>query len=160
MINVTILAVGKLKESFWRDACSEYAKRLSAFCRFTIVELPEYRLPDSPSPAQIQTGLEKEGQDILSRIPAGALAVALCIEGKELDSPELSRRIQKAAVEGKSEIVFIIGGSFGLWEQVKARTELRLSMSPMTFPHQLVRVMLCEQIYRAFSIAANTKYHK
>lgn len=160
MMNVTILAVGKLKESCWRDACGEYAKRLNAFCRFTIVELPEYRLPDSPSPAQIQTGLEKEGQAILSRIPVGALAIALCIEGKELDSPELSRRIQKAAVAGKSEIVFIIGGSFGLWEQVKARAELRLSMSLMTFPHQLARVMLCEQIYRAFSIAANTKYHK
>lgn len=160
MMNVTILAVGKLKESCWRDACGEYAKRLNAFCRFTIVELPEYRLPDSPSPAQIQTGLEKEGQAILSRIPVGALAIALCIEGKELDSPELSRRIQKAAVAGKSEIIFIIGGSFGLWEQVKARAELRLSMSLMTFPHQLARVMLCEQIYRAFSIAANTKYHK
>ena len=160
MMNVTILAVGKLKEGYWREACGEYAKRLSAFCRFTVVELPEYRLPDSPSPAQIQIGLEKEGQAILSRIPAGALAVALCIEGKELDSQALSRRIQQAPMEGKSDIVFIIGGSFGLWEQVKVRAELRLSMSPMTFPHQLARVMLCEQIYRAFSIAANTRYHK
>lgn len=160
MLNVTILAVGKLKETYWKDACGEYAKRLKAFCRFSIEEIPEYRLPDDPSPAQVQAGLEKEGEAMLARIPAGALAIALCIEGKEMDSLELSRRIQKAAVEGKSEVVFLVGGSFGLWEKVKERAGLRLSMSPMTFPHQLARVMLCEQIYRAFAIASNTKYHK
>ena len=160
MMNVTVLAVGKLKESYWRDACGEYAKRLGAFCRFSIQEIPEYRLPDSPSPAQIQAGLEKEGQAILSRIPAGALAIALCIEGKEMDSRELSRALQRASVQGKGEAVFIIGSSYGLWEGVKERAEVRLSMSPMTFPHQLARVMLCEQVYRAFSIAAHTRYHK
>ena len=159
MFSVTVIAIGRLKERWLREGLEEYRKRLAAYCDFQVAELPEYRLPDAPSPAQIQKGLEEEGRAILERVGKTPFA-ALCIEGKELDSPELSRRIQKAAVEGKSEIVFIIGGSFGLWEQVKARTELRLSMSPMTFPHQLARVMLCEQIYRAFSIAANTKYHK
>lgn len=160
MLNVTVLAVGKLKEAYWRDACGEYAKRLKGFCRFAIEEIPEYRLPDSPSPAQIQIGLEKEGQAILARIPAGAFVAALCIEGRGMGSQELSSRIQRASIEGKSGIVFVIGGSFGLWDKVKEQAELRLSMSPMTFPHQLARVMVCEQIYRAFSIAAHTKYHK
>lgn len=160
MLSVTILAVGKLKEAYWKDACGEYAKRLKAFCRFSVEEIPEFRLPDSPSPAQIQIGLEKEGQGILSRIPAGAVVISLCVEGVEIDSQGLSRQLQKVSVEGRSEIVFIIGGSFGLWEKVKERAEIKLSMSPMTFPHQLARVMLCEQIYRAFSIMANTKYHK
>ena len=97
---------------------------------------------------------------MLSRIPAGAYVVAMCIEGKMLDSVELSRKLSQIAVQGRSSVVFIIGGSFGIWEQVKQRADLRLSMSPMTFPHQLARVMLCEQVYRAFSIEANTKYHK
>lgn len=160
MMNVTILAVGKLKEAYWKDACREYSKRLGAFCRFSIEEIPEYRLPESPSPAQIKAGLEKEGEMLLSHIPANSFITALCIEGKELDSVRLSQQMQKAAVEGKNSLVFIIGGSFGLWEGVKEQAHLRLSMSPMTFPHQLARVMLCEQVYRAFCIAANTKYHK
>lgn len=158
--SVTILAVGKLKESYLREACAEYSKRLQGFCRFSIEEVAEYRLPDNPSPAQIAAGLEREGREMLSRIPAGAYVVAMCIEGKMLDSVELSRKLSQIAVQGRSSVVFIIGGSFGIWEQVKQRADLRLSMSPMTFPHQLARVMLCEQVYRAFSIEANTKYHK
>lgn len=160
MINVTILAVGKLKEQYWKDACGEYAKRLKAYCRFSIEEIPEYRLPDSPSSAQIKVGLEKEGEMLLTHIPNHACTIALCIEGREIDSPALSEQFSKAAAEGKNNIVFIIGGSFGLADKVKKAADLRLSMSPMTFPHQLARVMLCEQVYRAFSIAANTKYHK
>ncbi len=160
MINVTILAVGKLKEQYWKDACGEYAKRLKAYCRFSIEEIPEYRLPDSPSPAQIKAGLEKEGETILNHIPGHAYIIALCIEGREIDSLALSEQYTKAVAEGKNTIVFIIGGSFGLADKVKKSANLRLSMSQMTFPHQLARVMLCEQVYRAFSIAANTKYHK
>jgi len=160
MMNVTVLAVGKLKENYWKEACKEYGKRLSTFCRFSIEEIPEYRLPDSPSRAEIETGLEKEGKLILEHIPTNAFVAALCIEGRELDSVSLSQQIQKAAVNGRNSLVFIIGGSFGLWEGVKKQAHLKLSMSPMTFPHQLARVMLCEQLYRAFSIAAHTKYHK
>ena len=160
MLSVTILTVGKLKEGYLRDACGEYAKRLQGSCTFRIEELNEYRLPENPSPAQIALGLEKEGQEILQRCPAGAYVVAMCIEGKMLDSVAFSRILSQVAVQGKSQVIFIIGGSFGLWERVKKRADLRLSMSPMTFPHQLARVMLCEQIYRAFSIAAGTRYHK
>ncbi len=160
MLSVTILAVGKLKEGYLRDACREYAKRLQGSCKFHIEELNEYRLPENPSPAQITLGLEKEGQEILQRCPSGAYVAAMCIEGKMLDSVAFSKVISQVAVQGKSQVIFVIGGSFGLWERVKERADLRLSMSPMTFPHQLARVMLCEQIYRAFSIAAGTRYHK
>ena len=160
MLSVTILTVGKLKEGYLRDACGEYAKRLQGSCKFRIEELNEYRLPENPSPAQIALGLEQERQEILQRCPAGAYVVAMCIEGKMLDSVAFSRILSQVAVQGKSQVIFIIGGSFGLWGRVKKRADLRLSMSPMTFPHQLARVMLCEQIYRAFSIAAGTRYHK
>ncbi len=160
MLRVTILCVGKLKEKYWRDAVEEYSKRLSAFCRFSVIEVEEERLPDNPSAAQIANGLEAEGKRLLSKIPVGAAVVALCIEGKELSSPVLSARIDDWAVQGKSDIAFIIGGSFGLSEQVKKAATLQLSMSPMTFPHQLARVMLCEQLYRAFQISSGGKYHK
>ncbi len=160
MKSVTVLCVGKLKEAYWRDAVAEYQKRLSAFCRFEIVELDECRLPEDPSAAQIEKALETEGKAILAKIPAGAAVIPLCIEGKPLSSPELSDRLQRWAVEGRSKFVFIIGSSFGLSPEVKAAATYRLSMSPMTFPHQLARVMLCEQIYRAMQIEAGGKYHK
>ena len=160
MLGVTLLTVGKLKESYLREACAEYAKRLEAFCRLTVWEGEEYRLPDKPSPAQIQAGLEAEGKKILQAIPQGAWVCALCIEGKELSSPQLAARLEQAAVAGKSHLVFVIGGSFGLSDEVKKRADFRLSISPMTFPHQLARVMVLEQVYRAFSINAGTKYHK
>ena len=160
MQHVTVLCVGKLKESYWRDAVAEYAKRLSAFCRFTVIEVDEERLPDAPSAAQIAHTLEEEGKRLLSRIPRDALTVALCIEGKTVSSEMLSARLSSWALDGKSHIVFVIGGSFGLSDEVKNAATLRLSMSPMTFPHQLARVMLLEQIYRAFQIASGGKYHK
>ena len=160
MLNVTLLCVGKLKEAYWRDACAEYEKRLGAFCHFTLVEVAEERLPDSPSEAQIATTIEAEGKRLLDRLPKDSAVIPLCIEGKELDSPALAARIQKLAVDGTSHIAFVIGGSWGLSEAVKSRACIRLSMSPMTFPHQLARVMVLEQVYRAFQISSGGKYHK
>lgn len=160
MLNVTLLCVGKLKEAYWRDACAEYEKRLGAFCKFRLVEVAEERLPDNPSAAQIRATIEAEGKRLLDNIPKDSAVIPLCIEGKELDSPALAARMQKMAVEGTSHIVFVIGGSWGLSEGVKGRGALRLSMSPMTFPHQLARVMVLEQVYRAFQIASGGKYHK
>lgn len=160
MLSCTVLCVGKLKEAYLRDACGEYLKRLQGFCKPQIVEVEEERLPDNPSPALIQKALEAEGTRLLERLPAGAWAAALCIEGKLMSSPELARTVEKWAVEGCSQLVLIIGGSWGLAEGVKARARLRLSMSPMTFPHQLARVMVLEQLYRAMQISSGGKYHK
>lgn len=160
MLNVTLLCVGKLKESYWRDACAEYEKRLSAFCRFRLVEVAEERLPDNPSAAQIAATIDAEGKRLLEKIPREAAVIPLCIEGKELDSPSLSAYIDRLTVGGTSHIVLLIGGSWGLSDEVKNRAALRLSMSPMTFPHQLARVMVLEQIYRAFQISTGGKYHK
>ena len=159
MVSVTLLVVGKLKESYWREACAEYAKRLKAFCTFSIVELPESRLPDDPSPALIEKALEEEGEKLLAAAK-GSAVIPLCIEGKELSSPQLAQRLEDLASRGVSSVSFIIGSSFGLAERVKRAGAVRLSMSPMTFPHQLARVMLCEQIYRAFQIQNHGKYHK
>lgn len=160
MLSVTLLCVGKLKEAYWRDACAEYEKRLGAFCRFRLIEVAEERLPDNPSAAQIANTIEAEGKRLLEQIPRDSAVVPLCIEGKELDSPALAARVQKWTVEGVSHVTFIIGGSWGLSEAVKSRAALRLSMSPMTFPHQLARVMVLEQVYRAFQITSGGKYHK
>jgi 23S rRNA (pseudouridine1915-N3)-methyltransferase len=160
MLNVTLLTVGKLKEAYWRSACEEYKKRLGAFCRPNIVEVDEYRLPEKPSQAQIDAGLEAEGKKLLEQIPAGSYVITLCIEGKELSYPQQAEKLAAVSVQGYSRVFFIIGGSFGLSPAVKARSDLRLSMSPMTFPHQLARVMVLEQLYRALGINAGTKYHK
>ncbi len=157
---ITVLCVGKLKETYWRDAVAEYEKRLSAFCRLSVVEVEEERLPESPSPAQIAQTLQAEGKRLLARVPQGAAIYALCIEGKELSSPALSEALDRLAVDGCSHTVFIIGGSWGLSDEVKAAARVKLSMSPMTFPHQLARVMLLEQIYRAAQISSGGKYHK
>ena len=158
MLHVKVICIGKLKESYLREAQEEYQKRLGAYCRLEILELPEYRLPPDPSGAEIDRGLSEEGKRILQK--AGGMLIPLCIEGKELSSPELAQEIAQRSLTGESCISFIIGGSFGLAEDVKRQASLRLSMSPMTFPHQLARIMLLEQLYRAFSINANTKYHK
>ena len=160
MLSVKVICIGKLKEAFMREACAEYQKRLSRFCSFNIKELSESTLPDEPSQALIDTALKKEGEQILSEIPSGAYAVALCIEGKQLSSPELAEKIEEVALLGKSSVCFIIGSSFGLSEEVKQRCDLKLSFSRLTFPHQLFRVLLLEQIYRAFSITNKMKYHK
>ncbi len=159
MLSVTVVCVGKLKEAYWKDACEEYRKRLGAFCKFQILELPESRLPERPSDAQIAAALEAEAEGILEA-SNGAFRIPLCIEGKELSSPELAGVLERAALEGRSALCFLIGSSFGLSDTVKQAGEVRLSMSRMTFPHQLARVVLCEQIYRAFQILNHGKYHK
>lgn len=160
MINISIICIGKLKEQYLRDACSEYSKRLSAYCKLNIVELSAKALPENPSAAQIENALEEEGKKIIDKIPQGASVYAMCIEGKQKSSIELSEEISKLAVGGVSNIVFIIGGSFGLSDSVKQRANFKLSMSKMTFPHQLARAMLLEQIYRSFQISNGGKYHK
>lgn len=160
MRNITLLCVGKLKEAYWREACAEYEKRLGAFCKFNLVEVAEERLPDNPSQAQIATTITAEGKRILEKIPKDSAVIPLCIEGKELDSAALAKRMQRMALDGVSHITFVIGGSWGLSDEVKNRGALRLSMSPMTFPHQLARVMVLEQVYRSFQILSGGKYHK
>jgi len=160
MLGVTIIALGKLKEKYLRDACDEYIKRLGTLCKLKIHELDPVKLGDNASQAEIDKALEKESKDIFSKIPQGAKVIAMCIEGKQMPSEKLSKFFETTAVSGCGEIVFIIGSSFGLDESVKKRADLRLSMSEMTFPHQLARVMLLEQIYRAFMISSGGKYHK
>lgn len=160
MMNVRLIVLGKLKESYLREACAEYQKRLQAFCNLQIVELTPQRLPENPSQAQIQDALEKEATEITKNIPAGAKVFSMCIEGKMMSSEQLSAELDKTGVAGTGSVVFIIGSSFGLSEKVKKQSQVRLSMSPMTFPHQLARVMLLEQIYRAFQISHGGKYHK
>ena len=159
MLTVQIVCVGKLKEAYWRDACAEYMKRLQAFCRFSILELAECRLPDHPSEAQIAAALKTEGAKILSIVGNSAI-FALCIEGKQFSSEQLAEKINTLSVNGTSTVNFVIGSSFGLSDEVKQSADFQLSMSPMTFPHQLARVMLCEQTYRAFQIMNNGRYHK
>lgn len=160
MININILCIGKLKEDYLRMACSEYQKRLGAFCKLTVTELTPAKLPDNPNDAQIANALNDEAERILAKISATDAVFAMCIEGKELSSEALSAKIDELAVSGFGSICFIIGGSHGLAPQVKQRAKIRLSMSPMTFPHQLARVMLLEQIYRSFMISSGGKYHK
>lgn len=160
MLKLEILCVGKLKEDYLRKACAEYEKRMGAFAKVSITELPESRLPQEPSPAQIEDCIRKEGQTILSRIPSQAQVITLCIEGEMLSSPQLAARMQQLQNQGASHLIFVIGGSWGLAEEVKARSGLRLSMSRMTFPHQLARVMVMEQLYRALNINQGGKYHK
>ena len=160
MQKVTILCVGKLKEKFYMDAAAEYAKRLSRYCKLELVELPEERLPEDPSPAQIEAALLKEAAAIRAKLPAGAALIALCVEGELRSSEALARQMAAWAGQGVSQLVFLIGGSFGLHPSIKGSAKLRLSMSPMTFPHHLARVMVLEQIYRAYQINAGTRYHK
>ena len=160
MVSVHIICVGKMKEKFYLEAAAEYAKRLSGYCRLTVTELPAERLPDRPTPAQIQGALEREGTAILAKLPRGGKVVAMCIEGKPMDSPQLSQQMNRWMVEGASDITFLVGGSFGMSQTVKDRAHLRLSMSPMTFPHHLARVMLLEQIYRAFQVQVGSGHHK
>ena len=160
MQRVTVLCVGKLKEKFYLEAAAEYVKRLQRFCKLELVELPESRLPESPSPAEVQRALAAEAVSIRERLPKGGAVIALCIEGTELSSEALSKKLAQLASAGASQLTFLIGGSFGLHPRVKQRADLRLSMSPMTFPHHLARVMLLEQLYRAYQIDTGTRYHK
>lgn len=160
MQRVTVLCVGKLKEKFYIAAAAEYVKRLQRHCKLELIELPEQRLPDEPSPAEIQKALRTEGDAIRERLPKGGAVIALCIEGRPCSSQELSRRMAEFGVQGKTQLTFLIGGSVGLDEDLKRQADWRLSMSPMTFPHHMARIMLLEQIYRAYQIAGGTKYHK
>ena len=160
MQKITVLCVGKLKESFYEQAVKEYEKRLSRCCKLEIIELPEQRLPDAPSPAEIAQALQREAALIGQKLPKSGVLIALCIEGQEMSSEALSQRIQQFAARGAAQLTFLIGSSFGLDEDLKRKADLRLSMSPMTFPHHLARVMLLEQLYRAYQIEAGTKYHK
>jgi len=160
MLGVTLICTGKLKERYFADAFGEYRRRLGAFCRFECVELPEQRLGDDPAPAEVARALEREAAEAEKHIPAGAAVVALCVEGTELSSEELAERLRGWMNAGRSRVCFLVGGSCGMSETLKARADLRLSVSRMTFPHHLFRVMLAEQLYRAFTILAGTRYHK
>lgn len=161
MLKINIICIGKIKEKYFTDAVGEYAKRLTAFCKFSVIELNEERIrSNTPNDSQIAEVIEAEGRRILQKVGASDYVAAMCIEGKLLSSEELSETLDKAALSGKSTVDFIIGGSYGLSDEVKRRADLRLSMSKMTFPHQLARVILSEQIYRAFEISTNGKYHK
>lgn len=160
MMKVTLICVGKLKEDYLKSACREYEKRLGAFCRFDTEVIEPERLSDNPSETEIQSALQREGDRILKKIPSGAYIVSMCIEGREMTSPQLAEALGKIPLEGYGSAVFVIGSSYGLCDKVKGASSLRLSMSPMTFPHQLARVMLLEQVYRAFSILGGRQYHK
>ena len=160
MQKVTILCVGKLKEKFYTDAAAEYVKRLGRFCKIEIIELNEERLPEDPSQAQIDAALAKEAEAIRAKLPSSAAVIAMCVEGKTMSSEALARLMADTASQGQSHLVFLIGGSFGMHPSVKALASYRLSMSPMTFPHHLARVMLLEQIYRGYQINAGSRYHK
>lgn len=160
MQKVTVLCVGKLKEAFYAAAVAEYSKRLTRHCKLELIELPEQKLPESPSPAEIERALAREAALIEEKLPRGGAVIAMCVEGTELSSEALAKKLTSLAASGASQLTFLIGGSFGLDASLKLRADLRLSMSPMTFPHHLARVMLLEQIYRAYQIEAGTRYHK
>lgn len=159
-MQIKLIAVGKLKERYWQDAVSEYVKRLGPFAKLEIQEVLEERLPDNPTAGEIQQGLIKEAERILRLLSPSFFVIPLAILGKQLSSEELSEMLGRLALEGKSQLAFIIGGSHGLAEEVLHRGDLLLSFSPMTFPHQLMRVILLEQLYRGFSIQKGGKYHK
>ena len=160
MFDITLICMGKLKEKFDLSAAAEYEKRLKGYCAFKLVELPEHRRPEDPSPAEIQAGLEKEAELILSKIPKGAWFCVLTPEGKIISSEELAGKIQDVKNSGKSSACFLIGSSFGMAQRIKEKADFKLSMSKMTFPHHLARIMVLEQIYRAEAIQAGSKYHK
>ena len=159
-MKITCVAVGKIKEMYFSEAVKEYAKRLSRYCKLEIVELPDEKTPDGASAAEEAAILEREGERILKAVREDAYVIALAIEGKVLDSVEFSRRLERLGVEGKSHIVFVIGGSLGLSPAVMKRADESVSFSRMTFPHQLMRVILLEQVYRGFRIMKGEPYHK
>ena len=159
MLSVNIICVGKLKESYLREATEEYAKRLKTLCKLSVIELPEERVGDDPSDAEISRTVNAESERIMAKLGKGDYVIALCVEGKNISSEELSARLGDISMRS-STVDLIIGGSWGLSDAVKQRADFRLSMGKMTFPHQLFRVMLLEQLYRAFQISRGTKYHK
>lgn len=160
MINFTVIYVGNIKDRFFADAVAEYEKRIKGFCKIKSIEIKEKRPPDDPNEAQIRAVLDEEGEKILSALPQNSFKIALCVEGKKLSSEEFAKTLYTLPHKGFSEAVFIIGSSHGLSEKVKSVCELRLSVSDMTFPHRLMRVILAEQLYRACTIESGTGYHK
>ena len=160
MFEITLITMGKLKEKFYLSAAAEYEKRLSGYCQFKLLELPEYRLPENPSPTDISAGLEKEADLIFSKIPKGAWFCVFTPEGKELSSEQFAAKLKEVKLSGKSSACFLIGSSFGMAPRVKSRADFRLSVSKLTFPHRLLRVMLYEAVYRSVSILNGSKYHK
>jgi len=160
LFDITLIVMGKLKEKFYISAAEEYEKRLKGYCQFRIIELPEVRLPESPSTAEISAGLEKEADAILAKIPKSAWFCVLTQEGKMLSSEALADKMREVKLSGRSSACFLIGSSFGIAQKIKALADFKLSMSPMTFPHHLARVMVLEQLYRSEAIQAGSKYHK
>lgn len=158
-MHITIICVGKIKEKFFRDAVDEYVKRLSRFAKVDIAEIKDEKIPDNASEKEMEAILEKEGNAILSKIPKNSMVAAMCIEGTEISSTQLAEKMKSAFMQ-TSNMTFIIGGSLGLWEKVKQASDWRMSFGKITLPHQLMRVVLAEQIYRAFKINANESYHK
>lgn len=159
MIGVKVITLGTLKEAYWRDAAAEYEKRLGGFCRMETVQLKEERLSENPTEGEIRNALDKEAERILAQIPPRAYRIALCVEGKQLSSEELAEQLGRIA-ESHGEVCLIIGSSFGLADSVKNACHMRLSVSKLTFPHQLMRVLLLETVYRGFNILKGTRYHK
>ena len=160
MFDITLIVMGKLKEKFYLSAAEEYQKRLKGYCSFKIIELPEHRLPEDPSPAEIQAGLDKEAELIFQKIPKGAWLCIFTPEGRILSSEEFAAKLKEVKNMGKSSACFLIGSSFGISQRVKDKADFKLSMGKMTFPHHLARIMVLEQIYRAEAIQAGSKYHK
>ena len=159
MLSVKIITVGTLKESYLKDAVAEYSKRLSAYCKLTVVQIKESRLSDSPSDKEIENALDEEARSILAEMSPRAYKIAMCVEGKQMSSEKLAQRLESVSSQ-TSEVCFVIGSSHGLADRVKSACDMRLSVSELTFPHQLLRVILLEAVYRAFNIIAGTKYHK
>jgi len=159
-LNIIVIAVGKIKEKFYVQAIAEYTKRLSRYCNLTTIEVPDEKAPENLSNADMLNIIDKEGKKIIARIPSGATVITLEIEGKQMTSVDFSKEIESFALKGQSQLCFIIGGSLGLSQEIKNISQLKLSFSKMTFPHQLFRVMLLEQIYRGFRILKNEPYHK
>lgn len=160
MLSVKLICVGRMREKFYIEAFNEYFKRLQPYCKLQLVEPTEQKLGDSPSQKELEKALDREAEDILTAIPSDSYVIALCIEGRELSSEALAELVAKVEGSGRPRMCFIIGGSYGLSPKVKARADLKLSMSPMTFPHHLARVMLSEQLYRSFKINEGSRYHK
>ncbi len=160
MFDITLIVMGKLKEKFYLSAAEEYTKRLKGFCNFHLIELPECRLPENPSPGEIAAGLDKEAQAILSKVPKSAWFCIFTPEGKALSSEGFADKLKEVKLSGKSNACFLIGSSFGISDTVKNQADFKLSMGAMTFPHHLARIMVLEQIYRAEAIQAGSKYHK
>ena len=159
MIKCSIVAMGSLKEKFFKEACGEYIKRLSRFCDLDICEIEPHKLPEKPSLGEIENALKTEAAQINKKIPQNSLVIALCVEGKQMSSEKLAEKIKEVSAVGRG-LCFIIGSSHGLADEVKKNSDLRLSLSEMTFPHKLFRVMLLEQIYRGFMINSGSEYHK